>query len=202
MKKKFVCIISLVFTIFSTFYGVGFCEGRIDDAVSEIIAIAQNKDGTVTLTDVRKNASGVVQTYSKAEIEDILFIVNDYYAGDFADENYYKDLCSNISDTDVESVISGLTSTHGPDPITVPVEMIIIIAGAVLVMVAGVILLIVLLKKNRGGNKVRNSPQRNPDPMPISNTNNNTHDNADSTEAPIPKPESTSNENSWGDDYF
>lgn len=176
-KKIFaVCISVLVcFSAVLTSFAAELDMGDVED----IISLREEAGKEITVTDVRNELSSVGSEYTKAQLEEILTIVNDAAADTEAEPEYYAGISTEFSSSEINSIcdaVNGISQSVSGDqdsgssvdtedeadsgsentlssPVSgIDMKIVAILGGSVAVLaIIAVVLLIVLktLKKNK-----------------------------------------------------
>lgn len=188
----FVCILAVVLLTTGCSSNKKTSDsGSINDAVSDLIEIAESKDGIITITDVRKKAKNISNNFSKDQIDDIIFIINDYYNGELGGLDYYQNVCESLSGNDVKDIYNAVSNSGQTDTKKISVNdndddnskdetetgsvslslIVFRVIGAVL-LIAIIVVLVVLIVRKKGNSNNKNIKKKN--------TNKSNDDDSDS----------------------
>ena len=106
----FLSVVVCVFVSVSMMVSVSAAELREKD-VEKIVSLRERLEENIKITDVRNNLSSISSRYSKAQLEEIIGIVNDAASGTIAEEEYYIDLASEFSaeqTSEIYKIASGI----------------------------------------------------------------------------------------------
>lgn len=109
MKKQTKTTLWAVLLITIMCFTAGCASG---DPLRKVSKLAENAEDNITITDIRGEASAVASSYTVAEMQDMLMLLNDCYNNQLGDLEYYENVCEDLPKSDVRTLYGYLADTE------------------------------------------------------------------------------------------